>query len=68
MIDKYNAMLRDEYGEGITVELKSYVEDDDSVWYYYTSARYGRSDYSFETIEEAYTDACIYLSYVGELW
>ena len=68
MLEKYNAMLKEEYGVNITVEIKSYIEDDDSVWYYYTSARYGRSENAFETIEEAYSDACLYLSYVGELW
>lgn len=68
MIEKYNAMLREEYGKDITVEIKSYIEDDNSEWYYYTSARYGDSDNAFESIEEAYNDACIYLSYVGELW
>lgn len=67
MIDKYNVMLKTEYGENVTVEIKSYIEDDDSVWYYYTSTRYGDSN-AFESIEEAYNDACIYLSYVGELW
>lgn len=68
MLDKYNAMLREEYGEDITVILKSYIEDDDSERYYYTTARYGDSENAFETIEEAYSDACLYLSYVGELW
>ena len=68
MLDKYNAMLKEEYGKDITVEIKSYVEDDNSVWYYYTSARYGDSENAFETIEEAYSDACLYMSYVGELW
>lgn len=63
---EYNKRLKDEYGD-VTVELKSYIEDDGSTYYYYTSARYGDSD-AFETIDEAYSDACIYLSYVGELW
>lgn len=68
MIEKYNAMLREEYGEDITVEIKSEIDDDGSKYYYYTSARYGDSDNTFESIEEAYDDACIYLSYVEELW
>ena len=68
MLDKYNAMLKEEYGKDITVKLTSYIEDDGSEWYRYTSARYGDSDNAFETIEEAYSDACLYLSYVGELW
>lgn len=66
MVDKYNEMLKSEYGD-VTVQIKSYAEDDGSVLYYYTSARYGDSEI-FETIEEAYSDACLYLSYVGELW
>ena len=67
MLEKYNEMLKTEYGESITVEIKSSIEDDGREWYYYTSARYGRSEKAFETIEEAYSDACLYLSYVGEL-
>ena len=67
MVEKYNEMLRDEYGQNITVQLRSCTEDDGNVLYYYTSARYGDIN-SFETIEEAYSDACLYLSYVGELW
>ena len=63
----YNKMLKDRHGQNITVEIKSYVEDDDSVWYYYTSARYGDSD-SFRTVKEAYDAADLYLCYVGELW
>lgn len=66
-LQKYNAMLREKHGETITVELKSYTEDDGSEWFYYTSARYDDSD-AFEAIEEAYDDADLYLCYVGELW
>lgn len=61
-IDKYNDMLKKEYGESITVEIKSAIDDDDSQYYYYTSAHKGDSD-DFETVEEAYVDACIYLKY-----
>ena len=68
MIAKYNEMLRQKYGNNITVEIKSYVEDDDSIWYYYTTARYGDSESAFKTAKEAYDDACIYLSYAEELW
>lgn len=67
IIEQYNEKLRHEYGQNITVQLRSHIEDDGSVWYYYTSLRYGDSGY-FKTIEEAYSDACLYLSYVGELW
>ena len=64
---KYNEMLKKDYGQDITVQIKSYVEDDGSVFYYYTSARYGDSD-AYATIIEAYDAACLYLSYVGDLW
>lgn len=67
MLNKYNSMLREKHGQSITVELKSYIEDDGSEWFYYTSARYGDSD-GYETIEEAYSAADLYLCYVGELW
>lgn len=66
MLDKYNKMLRDTHGKNITVQIKSYIEDDDSEWYYYTSAKYGDSD-SYKTIEEAYENANDYLCVVGEL-
>lgn len=67
MLDKYNAMLKEKHGKTITVEIKSYVELDDTTWYYYTSTRYGDSD-GFQTIKEAYDAADLYLCYVGELW
>lgn len=67
MLEKYNLMLKADFGENITVQIKSYIEDDGSEWYYYTSSRYGDSD-AYETAEEAYAAAAIYLSYVGELW
>lgn len=61
-IEKYNKMLKEEYGENITVEIKSNTDDDGSEYYYYISAYKGDSD-DFETIEDAYNDACIYLKY-----
>lgn len=65
---KYNAMLRKTHGKNITVEIKSYIEDDDSVRYYYTTARYGDSDDTWDTAEGAYKEANSYLHGVGELW
>lgn len=59
MMDKYNKMLKAEYGENITVEIKGGF-DDGNEFFYYTSARYGDSD-RFETIEEAYKEASNYL-------
>lgn len=66
-VDECNEELRNTHGKSITVEVKSYVEDDDSIWYYYTSVKYGDSD-AYETIEEAYENANDYLHGVGELW
>ena len=66
-IEQCNEKLRNDYGQNIIVQIKTYIEDDNSMWYYYTSAKYGDSD-AFETIKEAYDAACLYLSYVGELW
>ena len=63
MLQKYNDMLKQEYGDTITVELVSYVEDDDSVLYTYTSQNYGNDHPAFETIEEAYNDVCMYLAH-----
>lgn len=66
-LDKYNSMLKEKHGANITVEIKNYIEDDNSIWYYYTSDKYGDSD-AYETIEEAYKEADIYLCGVGEMW
>ena len=66
-LDKYNAMLREKYGRDITVEIKSYVEDDDSIRYYFV-ASFGESDDTWDTAEEAYKEADCYLRGVGELW
>lgn len=67
MIKKYNAMLKEVHGKNITVQIKSYIEDDGSEWFYYTSKKYGNSD-AYKTIEEAYKEADIYLKGIGELW
>lgn len=67
MLEKYNAMLRETHGENITVQIKIYIEDDGSEWYYYTSNKYGDSD-AYETVKEAYEEANSYLHGVGELW
>lgn len=66
MLEKYNAMLKEVYGKNITVQIKSYIEDDGSEWFYYTSRKYGNSD-TYKTIEEAYKEADIYLKSIGEL-
>ena len=66
-IEECNDALRMRHGKNITVQIKSYVEDDDSIWYYYTSSKYGDSD-AYETLEEAYENANDYLNGVGELW
>lgn len=67
MLEKYNAMLKEVHGKNITVQIKSYIEDDGSEWFYYTSRKYGNSD-TYKTIEEAYKEADIYLKGIGELW
>ena len=61
MLAKYNAMLKEEYGKDITVEIKSYIEDDDTVWYCFTTMRYGSND-GFASLEEAYKAAKWYLN------
>lgn len=59
-IEKYNKMLKEEYGENITVKIKSNTDDDGNEYYYYISAHKGDSE-SFETVREAYDYACMYL-------
>ena len=61
-IDKYNKMLKEEYGEDITVEIKNYINDDGSKVYYFSSALNENSG-GFETVREAYDYACMYLEY-----
>ena len=56
----YNDKLIERYGPSITVEIKSYIEDDGSIWFYYTSNRRGDSDV-YETVEQAYEMANDYL-------
>lgn len=34
MLEKYNAMLKEVHGKNITVQIKSYIEDDGSEWFY----------------------------------
>jgi hypothetical protein len=68
MLDEYNAILKEEYGEDITVKLVGEICDDGLEVFYYTSAKYGDSGNVFKTVKEAYADACTYLCYVGELW
>lgn len=67
LVEFFNAKLRNAYGQEITVQIDAYEEDDGSVWFYYTSSRYGDSD-AFHTAIQAYDAAGLYLSYVGELW
>lgn len=61
-IDKYNKMLKEEYGGDIIVKIKNYIEDDGSKVYYFSSALNGDSE-GFETVREAYDYACMYLEY-----
>ena len=63
-IEKYNKMLKEEYGENITVEIKNNTDDDGNEYYYYISAYKGDSE-SFETVREAYDYACMYLECLG---
>lgn len=63
LIQEYNNELSERYGSDITVKIKSRIEDDGSIWFYYTSARHGDSD-AYETIEQAYEMANDYLTNV----
>lgn len=67
-IKKYNLMLRRTHGENITVEIKKYVEDDDSVRFYFTTAAFGDTNDTWDTAEEAYKEADSYLRVIGEFW
>lgn len=60
-IQVYNDKLLERYGPSITVKIKSYIEDDGSIWFYYTSSKCGDSD-AYETIEQAYESANDYLN------
>ena len=60
ILEKYNSMLKEMYGQNITVQIKSYIEDDGNTWFYFTSVRYGDSD-AYASIEEAYKQADMYL-------
>ena len=60
LVEFFNAKLREKHGDTITVKIRSYEEDDGSIWFYYDTARFGESN-AFETASEAYDDADIYL-------
>jgi hypothetical protein len=64
ILDKYNSMLREKHGQNITVKIKKVPRE---TKYFFTSRKYGNS-ISFNTIEEAYKEADIYLCGVGEWW
>jgi len=59
-VQSLNRQLKKTHGEKITVEIKSYIEDDDSVNYYYSSARLGDSK-SFSRAVDAWSAADDYL-------
>ena len=60
-LNKYNSLLKEKHGEEITVQIKDYIEDNDGIRYYWTSAKFGDSD-AYDTVEEAYVVADGYLS------
>lgn len=64
LLKKLNSMLRETHGKRITVKLKSYIDDDGSTMYYYTSAKYGDSD-AYRRAIDAYYEADGYLHGVG---
>lgn len=64
ILDKYNSMLREKHGQNITVKIKKVPRVS---LYFFTSRKYGNS-IAFNTIEEAYKEADIYLRGVGEYW
>lgn len=66
LVEFFNAKLRKTYGHSITVQIHAYEEDDGSIWFYYTSVKYGESD-TYKTANEAYSAANDYLRGVGEL-
>ena len=62
-----NEMLRANHGEHITVRVKSYVDDDGTDRYYYTSRKYGNSR-AFDRATVAYAEADNYLRGVGVIY
>ena len=67
LTNKYNMKLKKKHGADITVKIYSYIEDDGNVAYYYSSILYGDSD-AYETVEQAYKEADIYLCGTGDLF
>ena len=59
-LESLNKLLQAKHGEDITVKIHSYEEDDGSIKYYYTSAKYQNSN-SYDTPKEAYKAADAYL-------
>ena len=59
MVEQYNKKLREKYGKSIKVEIISYHDDDDEVYYAYQN-KFGISDV-YDTPEQAYEAADDYL-------
>lgn len=59
MLEQYNKKLRERHGDGIAVEILDCHDDDDHIYYVYTT-RFGVSDI-YETVEQAYEMANDYL-------
>lgn len=63
-VDKFNKMLKDTYGESLTLWVRSEMDENDDgdevEQFYYEGATCGRSDH-FDSAEEAYNEACDYM-------
>ena len=60
MVEQYNKKLRERHGNSIKVEIISCHDDDDEMYYAYTT-KFGVSD-TYETPEQAYQAADDYLT------
>ena len=60
LLEFFNAKLRNEFGESITVKVCSYEEYDGITQFYYDTAYFGESN-AYSTASEAYEMAASYL-------
>lgn len=60
MVEQYNKKLKERHGDEIAVQIISCHDDDDEMYYAYTT-KFGVSDI-YETPEQAYEAADDYLS------
>ena len=63
-VEEVNAKIIEKYGENVKIKIEPYTEDDGTEKYrYWHHDSYEMTWEGFETVEEAYENLCLYLSF-----